>query len=59
MRLLALVGVVWGGFIIRNYFMKSHGTGAYANGQMLALITGFLMFVAGLFALLKGSTNRG
>jgi hypothetical protein len=56
-RILGGVGVVWGGAIIIFHFTRN-GTqaqgGAYEQGQLLALIFGVVLLLAGLYSSLKG-----
>ncbi len=58
MKILPLIGILWGGSIMYYYFSRPHGSGAYANGEAIAAVMGFLMFVVGLFSVMKGAQSR-
>ena len=56
MKIVPLIGVLWGGSIVFHYFnRRHHENAAYEFGQAAAAVCGFLMFVAGLFYLMKGT----
>ena len=57
MKILSFVGVLWGGMIMYNSFGRSYVNPQYDAGAKVAGFIGLLMFVAGLFSLMKGS-NR-
>lgn len=55
-RILGAIGVLWGGAILVVGLMKGgpRGEGAYAAGQVGGLVFGGLLFVVGLYYLVKG-----
>jgi len=55
-RILGGIGVLWGGGILVSTFMKGtpQGQGAYAQGQMFGIAFGALLFLVGLYYLVKG-----
>jgi hypothetical protein len=59
-RLLGVVGVLWGGGIFLSGFLsrgQAGGSGAYATGQSSAWIFGLLLFLAGIFCLIKSPSK--
>ena len=59
-RILGAIGVLWGGFILVSAFLRGgfQGQGAFAAGEVAGLVTGALLFVVGLYFLVKGSGKR-
>ena len=56
-RILGAIGVMWGGFVLVGRLFADRpvdGSGAYATGQAAGLIFAILLFVVGLFYLIKG-----
>lgn len=56
-RIFGLIGVLWGGFILATKMSggaAQSGNAAYQTGQNIALGLGVLLFVAGLYYLIKG-----
>jgi hypothetical protein len=56
-RILGLIGVLWGGAILAmKLFGGAQPTagGAYGAGQNAGLVMGGLLFVVGLYYLIKG-----
>jgi hypothetical protein len=54
-KVLGVIGIVWGGAMLVSFFMRGAnlGGGAYAAGQLLGLIMGGVMLVAGVVAVRK------
>jgi hypothetical protein len=61
-RIFGGIGALWGGGILLTQ-LRNHGpsgSGAYAAGQTVALVFGLLLFVVGLYYLIKGgSSSKG
>ena len=57
-RIFGGIGVLWGGAVLVSSLMKGgpEGQGAYAAGQTGGMIFGGLLFVAGLYFLIKGGS---
>jgi len=55
-RIFGGIGVIWGGAILVYSLMKGvpQGQGAYAAGQTGGMIFGGLLFVVGVYYLIKG-----
>ncbi len=56
-RIFGGIGVVWGGLLIVRAFATGFevtGSEGYAAGQTAGIILGFLLFVVGLYYLIKG-----
>ena len=55
-RILGGIGVLWGGGVLIFSLVKGgpQGQGAFAAGQTTAVILSGLMFVVGLYYLIKG-----
>ena len=55
-RLLGLIGILWGGFLLFNWLTGNveQGEGVYHAGQAGAVLFGALFSVAGLYFLVKG-----
>jgi hypothetical protein len=56
-RILGAIGVLWGGLILLGRLVADRpvdGPGAYGAGQTAGLIFAVLLFVVGLFYLIKG-----
>ena len=57
-KIVGGIGVVWGGAVVVSGLLRgqaeSTGSSAYQTGQMTGLIFGGLLFVMGLYYLLKG-----
>ena len=56
-RIFGAIGVLWGGAILVSKLISGHlasGSGAYASGQIAGLVFGVLLFVVGLYYLIKG-----
>jgi hypothetical protein len=60
-RIFGGIGVLWGGAILIRSFLQRgpSGSGAYAAGQTTALIFGALLFLVGLYYLIKGGRKTG
>lgn len=58
-RIFGAIGVLWGGAILAFRFFGRHPetSGAYALGQTAAILLGGLLFVVGLYYLVKGSRS--
>jgi hypothetical protein len=57
-RIFGAIGVIWGGGVLLYSFVgrgQVEGSGAYAAGQMTAVVFGGLLFLVGLYYLMKGS----
>ena len=55
-KILGVIGIVWGLFILVNYFTNSTpqpGDAARSAGSMAGVILGGAMIIAGIFALVK------
>lgn len=54
-RIVGGIGVLWGGGILVSTFMKGtpQGQSGYAQGQMLGIVFGALLFFVGLYYLVK------
>ncbi|MFM7976611.1 MAG: hypothetical protein ACKO8U_16190, partial [Pirellula sp.] len=59
-RIFGLIGVLWGGGIIVSGLVRggSQGAGAYQLGQTAGFVFGGLLFVVGLFYLIRGSGKK-
>jgi hypothetical protein len=59
-RIFGAIGVLWGGAILIAFFIRGGlgGAGAYRIGQMIGLAFGALLFVVGLFYLVKTPQSR-
>jgi len=58
-RIFGGIGALWGGGILVSQ-LRNHvpgGSGAYAAGQMVALVFGILLLVVGLYYLIKGGAS--
>lgn len=57
-RILGVIGVLWGGGMLLARVARGAGDAAtneaYAAGQMVGLIFGALLFLVGLYYLIKG-----
>ncbi len=55
-RILGLIGTVWGGGILYRAHQKglTEGNDAYASGELVAVVFGGVMLLAGLYYLVKG-----
>jgi hypothetical protein len=57
-RIFGLIGVVWGGGIVLARLARGSADAAanpaYASGQTTAVVFGALLFVVGLYYLIKG-----
>lgn len=61
-RILGAIAILWGGGILLSKLLggsQVEGNGAYAAGQTVALIFGGLMFIVGVYLLIKGSNKAG
>lgn len=61
-RILGGIGVLWGGAMLLRFFLQrgSSGSRAYAAGQTAAVAFGALLFLVGLYYLIKGGrAGRG
>lgn len=58
-RIFGGIGVVWGGLVLVRYFFVSSPpeTGARQAGSTAALVLAGLMFVVGLYYLIKGDSK--
>ncbi|MBI3922143.1 MAG: hypothetical protein HY318_12050 [Armatimonadetes bacterium] len=55
-RIFGLIGVLWGGVVILSRLSGgAQGSGAYHSGQTAGLVFGGILFVVGLFYLIRGS----
>jgi hypothetical protein len=59
-RVFGWIGVVWGGAILVWSLIKGgpQGPGGYAAGQMGGMIFAALLFVVGMYCLIKGGATR-
>ena len=55
-RIFGAIGVLWGGAVLVRYLLRGTGqtSGAYATGQHVALAFAALLFIVGLYYLIKG-----
>ena len=54
-RIFGAIGVVWGGAIVFTQLTKkTSAEGAYAQGLNFALVFGAVLFLAGLYYVIKG-----
>jgi len=53
-RLLGLIGVLWGGFLLFNCLTGNVVQGSYGAGQVGAVLFGALFSIAGLYFLVRG-----
>lgn len=55
-RVFGAIGVIWGGIVLLSVFTRGgpSGGGAYGAGQSAGLVFGALLFIAGLYYLVKG-----
>ena len=60
-RIFGAIGVLWGGGILVAGIVKGcpEGEGAYGSGQIAGLVFGGLLFVVGLYFLIRGGKKRG
>jgi len=60
-RIFGAIGVVWGAAIVVNTFLRGgpQGSGAYAAGQVGALVFAVLLVIVGGYYLLKGGQKLG
>lgn len=61
-RILGLIGVVWGGFILLNRNSQNvapTGDRAYDAGLKIGLVFGILLLVSGLYYLIVGDEPLG
>jgi hypothetical protein len=58
--ILGAIGVVWGGGVLLASWLRGgpSGQGAYGAGQVVGLIFGVLLLVAGAYALVTGLQDR-
>ena len=59
-RIFGAIGVLWGGLILFSTLVKRpmiEGSGAYAAGQLMALVLAVLLFGVGLYYLIKGGSK--
>jgi len=59
-RILGLIGVLWGGGVVLSGIMRGipEGHNAYQAGQIGGLIFGALLFLVGLYYLIKGGQKK-
>jgi hypothetical protein len=60
-RILGAIALIWGGALLLSRllgFSRIEGSGAYGAGQYLGLIFGGLLFIAGLYAVIKGGRKK-
>jgi len=60
-RILGLIALVWGGALLLSHLSgarRIEGEGAYASGQYAGLAFGGLLFVAGLYAVIRGGGKK-
>lgn len=53
-RLLGLIGILWGGFLLFNWLTGNVVQGVYGAGQAGAALFGALSSIAGLYFLVRG-----
>jgi hypothetical protein len=53
-RLLGLIGILWGGFLLFNLLTGNIVQGAYSAGQAGAILFGVSSFIAGLRFFIRG-----
>ncbi len=55
MKAFGLIGMLAGGFIVGSMYMRGgpQGSGAYLNGQYMALGFGILLLIGGAIAMFK------
>jgi hypothetical protein len=60
-RVFGAIGLIWGGLILVNGFMRGgpQGSGAYAAGQTGALVFAVLLVIVGGYYFLKGGQKTG
>jgi hypothetical protein len=60
-RIFGAIGLIWGGLILVNGFMRGgpQGSGAYAAGQTGALVFAVLLVIVGGYYVLKGGQKTG
>ena len=57
-RIFGLIGVLWGGGLLLSFFLGTNpieDSDAYDAGQITGLIFGGVLFVVGLYYLVRGS----
>lgn len=60
-RIVGAIALIWGGALLLSHFIGSSqikGDGAYATGQYAGLVFGGLLFVAGLYAVIRGGRKK-
>jgi hypothetical protein len=58
-RIFGAIGVIWGsGILLGGIVRPPEGEGAYAAGQMTALVFGGLLLAAGAYYLIKGGGKK-
>lgn len=56
-RILGVIALIWGGGIVGSYllgFNYIRSDAAYATGQYFGIVIGVLLFLAGLYVVIKG-----
>jgi hypothetical protein len=55
-RLLGLIGILWGGFLLFNWLTGNivQGEGAYSAGQVGAVLFGALFSIGGMYFFIRG-----
>jgi len=54
-RIFGLIGVLWGGGLLLSFFLGTNPIDAFDAGQITGLIFGGVLFVVGLYYLVRGS----
>jgi hypothetical protein len=60
-RIVGAIALIWGGALLLSHlfgYNQIKGDGAYASGQYAGLVFGGLLFVAGLYAVVRGGKKR-
>lgn len=60
-RIFGAIGVIWGGLMLLSAFLRggAQGSGAYAAGQIAALVFAVLLLLVGGYYLIKGGQKAG
>ena len=55
-RIVGAIALVWGAFVVISFFLRQEPTasGAYGAGQYTGVVIGAFLFLAGLFAVVRG-----
>jgi len=60
-RIVGLVGVSWGGYVLVGAVLRAgrEGTSAFGGSQISGLVLAVLFIIAGVYFLLRGAGKKG